>query len=157
MFTSEQKAIADISDSLQRHSFALHAFASLLTVSNFEGLAEDDAPDTYFNSNIEKQDLRLGFGILLELYLEHQQKILNEYMDSSYKGNSWFTNKARNIISLEESGAFSSNELAINELMGAIAILGVVLNGKVSNDNDIHEAEELKATCLQKIEELKGS
>lgn len=156
MFNETQKAIADISDTLQRHSFVLHTFTSLLINSDLKDFVGDDSPDTYIDSNIDKHDLKQGMKYIIELYLAHQKKLINDCMDSSFKGDSWFVNRARNVISEEESGVFASNELAINELVIAIAILDIVVNKKASaKDSCTEEAEELKALCLEKIGELK--
>lgn len=156
MVTEVQKAVMDISDSLRINSFTLHAFASLLTTTDFIGFTNNEVPDTYIESNVESHDLKQGLKHIIELHIAHQEKLLNDYMERCYEGNGWLINRASNIISLEESGSYSSRKAAINELIVATAVLDMVLNKKpLTKDGSIEQAKELKATCLERIAELK--
>ena len=145
--------ITDIQDKLLSHNYVLRAFATLLTSSDLSNFATQYPTDIHSESNYEADTLRFGLSQIIDLYLAHQERILEEYVDQYHNSDIGLVKWAKSAIEMVEQGAFTKKEAAINKLCETIATLDTVIN---RNGELKEKAEGLKETCVKYLKQLKG-
>jgi hypothetical protein len=143
--------VSDIYDKLSAHSFALKAFGELLRTSDLNAFTDDaygkEHPDTASN-------MRWGLSQIIELYLDHQERILSEHLDEYHKSDAVLIKRAKISLSMVEQGTFTSRKVSANNLRKAISNLDIVINQRGDLEGKAHE---LKSVCLKYIEQLTGN
>lgn len=146
--------ITDIQDKLLSHNYVLRAFATLLMSSDLSDFATQYPTDVHSESNYEADALRFGLSQIIDLYLAHQERIIEEYVDQYHKSDICLVRYAKFIIDAAGHGAYTSKDVAIRELRKEAANLDTVIN----RDGELKEkAEELKETCMKYLKQLKGN
>lgn len=149
----DPRCVADIYDKLDSHSYALRALGTLLKSSALADFADQDLEDTMESDDFEKANLRWGFTQIIDLYLAHQERIVNEYVDQYFKSDMYLVGHAKFIIDNFSLGAYTSKDVAIRELRKEVANLDIVIN----RDGELKEkAEEIKETCMRYLKQLAG-
>lgn len=149
----DPRCVADIYDKLDCHSYALRALGTLLKSSALADFADQDLEDTMESDDFEKANLRWGLSQIIDLYLAHQERIVNEYVDQYFKSDMYLVGHAKFIIDNFSLGAYTSKDVAIRELRKEVANLDIVIN----RDGELKEkAEEIKETCMRYLKQLAG-
>lgn len=149
----DPRCVADIYDKLDCHSYALRALGTLLKSSALADFADQDLEDTMKSDDFEKANLRWGLSQIIDLYLAHQERIVNEYVDQYFKSDMYLVGHAKFIIDNFSLGAYTSKDVAIRELRKEVANLDIVIN----RDGELKEkAEEIKETCMRYLKQLAG-
>lgn len=149
----DPRCVADIYDKLDSHSYALRALGTLLKSSALADFADQDLEDTMKSDDFEKANLRWGLSQIIDLYLAHQERIVNEYVDQYFKSDMYLVGHAKFIIDNFSLGAYTSKDVAIRELRKEVANLDIVIN----RDGELKEkAEEIKETCMRYLKQLAG-
>ncbi|MCC6325703.1 MAG: hypothetical protein DCC43_14590 [Candidatus Brocadia sp.] len=73
--------ITDLQDKLLSHHYALRAFAVLLQDSDLTDFATQYPTPGCEERNYEAEALRLGLSQIIELYLEHQERIIEKHVE----------------------------------------------------------------------------
>lgn len=138
--------VTDIQDKLLSNNYALKAFASLLGSSELSDFADHYPADVYKESNYEADALRFGLSQIIDLYLTHQERIIEEYVDQYHKSDICLVKWAKSTIDMVERGAFTTKDAAINPLREAVGNLDIVIN----RDGELKgKTEEIKETCMK--------
>lgn len=147
----DPECITDIQDKLLSHNYVLRDFATLLMSSDLSDFATQNLEDTLKSDDFEKANLRWGLSQIIDLYLEHQERILTEYVDQYYESDIHLVRHAKFIIDAAGHGAYTSKDVAIRKLRKEAANLDTVIN----RDGELKEkASELKETCMGYLKQL---
>lgn len=147
----DPRCVADIYDKLDSHSYALRALGTLLKSSALADFADQDLEDTMKSDDFEKANLRWGLSQIIDLYLAHQERIVNEYVDQYFKSDMYLVGHAKFIIDDFRLGNYTSKDVAMRKLREEVANLDTVIN----RDGELKgKAGELKETCLKHLEQL---
>lgn len=149
----DPKCVADIYDKLSSHNYALRAFGALLKSSDFNELSDDSAGDLPVTHPNHPCNLRWGLSQIIDLYLAHQESILEGYVEQYHKSDYALMRRSKFLIELVDQGAFTTKEAAINALREAMGILSVIIDrgGELKE-----EAEKLKNYCMNYIRQMTG-
>ncbi len=161
MTTGEKKegafdpgCVTDIYDKLTEHNFALKAFGALLRSSDLSDFADRAlSEELQPNKDQRASNLRCGLSQLIELYLVHQEQVLQDYCNEYHQSDIWYVDRSAGRISMVEQGAFVSRDVAVTRLREAITDLDIVINRRGDLEENAHE---LKGICLKYIEQLTG-
>lgn len=145
--------VADIYDKLSSHNYALRAFAALLMSSNLRDFADQRLADTLKSDNFEASNLRWGLSQIIDLYLAHQERILEEYVDQYHESDICLMKWAKSAIDAVDHGAFTTKDAAMNKLRETVEDLTIVIN---RNGELKEEAEKLKSYCTDYIKQMTG-
>lgn len=137
--------VADIYDELSGHNYALRAFGALLGSSALHDFADQDLGDTLKSDNFKAADLRWGLSQIIDLYLEHQERVIKAYVKQYLESDYERIRYVKTNIELVDQGAFGTKEAAIDALHKAIENLDIMINrgGELKG-----MAEELKDYCM---------
>ena len=145
--------VGNIYDKLSSHNYALRAFAALIKSTDFNELSDDSAGDLPVTHSDHPCNLRWGLAQIIDLCLDHQERILMEYVDQYHKSDINLVRQAKITIDMMDQGAFISKDVAMRELREAVATLDTVIN----RDGELKEkAVELKETCMGYLKQLAG-
>ena len=135
--------MGDMCDALKGHTFALEALAQLMTSSTLEAFTEETGGER------SSANLRWGLLQIFELYLERQQKILEEYLEKFNSLDLVLLKRGKNLLELVKQGAYNKEEKAHEMLRDAIAFLDVV----IERESELKPvAEEVKGACVDRLE-----
>lgn len=145
--------VADIYDKLSSHNYALRAFAALLQSSDLFDFADERLAATLKSDNHEASSLRWGLSQIVDLYLEHQERIVEEYVDQYHKSDICLMKWAKYVINEMDRGVFPTKGMAINKLQEAMKNINIIItrNGELKE-----EAEKLKNCCMNYIKQMTG-
>lgn len=145
--------VGDLCDKLSGHNYALRAFAALLRSSDLHDFADQDLADSMKSDDFEAANLRWGLAQIIELYIDHQERILKGYVEQYFKSDYELVRWSKSIIGMVDQGAFTTNTAAINKLREAVENLDIV----IGRDGELKEkAMELKETCMKYLKRLAG-
>lgn len=105
-------------DTLSSDSWALRAFGALLETA--------DLGRHFGNEYVESADYRWGLNQLVEMYLERQERKLNE-MQMKYS-NEVFIKDALMTYEMVNAGAYNSHEMSLESVRKAINKLNLVIS-----------------------------
>lgn len=145
--------VADIYDKLSGHNYALRTFAALLRSSDLFDFADERLAATLKSDNHEASNLRWGLSQIIDLYLAHQERILEEYVDQYHESDLCLMKWAKYVINDMDQGVFPTKDMAINKLQEAIKDLDIIIN---KNGELKGEAERLKGYCMSYIKQMTG-
>lgn len=149
----DPECITDIQDKLLSNNYALKAFAALLASSDLHDFANQYPADIYRDNNYNAEALRLGLSQIIDLYLEHQERIIDEYVDQYHKSDTCLVRWVKSAIDMVERGAFTTKDAAINKLRETIDDLDIV----IKRGGELKEkAEELKGYCMTYLKPMTG-
>lgn len=145
--------VADIYDKLSGHNYALRALGALLRSSALDDFADPLLGDTLKSDNFEAANLRWGLSQIIDLYLDHQERILKEYVNQYHESDTCLVKWAKSAIDMVEHDAFTTKDAAINKLRETVKDLDIVIN----RDGELKgTAEELKAYCMTYLRPMTG-
>lgn len=149
----DPRCVAAIYDKLSSHNYALRAFAALLRSSDLFDFADERLAATLKSDNHEASNLRWGLSQIIDLYLAHQERIVEEYVDQYHESDICLMKWAKVAIDAVDQGAFITKDAAINKLQEAIKNLNIIIN---RNGELKEEAEKLKTYCMTYIKRMTG-
>lgn len=100
----------------------------MLRSSDLHDFADERLAASLKSDNYEASSLRWGLSQIIDLYLEHQERILKEYVDQYHESDICLMKWAKVVIDDMDQGAFTTKEAAINKLHEAIGNLDIVIN-----------------------------
>lgn len=122
-------AVIDIYDDLTNHALALRAFGALLHSSDLSDFADQYPGERMQPEDSGKSSLRWGLQQMIDLYLNHQERVLSGYVEKYQNSNQVFIEDAQKIISSIERGAYSLNfQDGLKSLKKALELLDIVKN-----------------------------
>ncbi|MDN3512323.1 MAG: hypothetical protein NG784_13620 [Candidatus Jettenia sp.] len=145
--------VADIYDKLSNYNHALRALGVLLKSSDFNELSDDSAGDLPVTHHDHPCNLRWGLSQIIDLYLAHQERILEEYVDQYHESDIYLIKRAKSAIDAVDHGAFTTKDAVMNKLRETIEDLTIVIN---RNGELKEEAEKLKSYCMTYIKQMTG-
>lgn len=135
----DETLVGALCDELRSHSHALKALGELICSSSFfSGFADDSSGEG------ESANLRWGLQQMIDLYLDRQEKILDEYKEKYECFDLVLLKKGENTLKIVEEGAFVGKEAAHDALRRAVSFLDVVME----RENEYKEkAGVIKGKC----------
>jgi len=134
--------MGDMYEALTSHTCALEALTELLTSSSLSAFSSETDCERTGSS------LRWGLFVLFELYLEKQQKILEDYHEKFNNFDLVILNRGKNQLKTVLQGSCITRAAEVKPLKSAIESFDIVIErgGPLKA-----EAEELKRKCLERM------
>lgn len=147
--------ILDIQSEFIHFNNSLRALGALLKSSNLYDFADEDLANSINpEKNEESENLRWGLSQLINLCLDHQEKILSKYCDQYLESDFYLMEHSRVSINLIESGALRTQDDVKNSLNKTVVSLDTIINrGGILK----LQAEKMKEICLKHMSALRVS
>ncbi len=111
--------VLDLYDNLTTHNWALRAFGALLESADME--------DRFGNSNPDGMNYRYGLNHIVELYIEHQERKLEELKVQCFNSPERIVKSALDIYATIQGGGYRTHEIALEQCRKAITMLDLVI------------------------------
>jgi len=111
--------VLDLYDNLTSHNWALRAFGALLEGADLE--------NRFGNSSPDGMDYRCGLNQIVELYIEHQERKLDEIRFKCFESPEHVLKSALDTYEMIQQGGCRTNEIALEQCRKAITQIAMVI------------------------------
>lgn len=109
----------DLYDNLTAQNQALRAFGALLECADLE--------TRFGNSSPDGMDYRAGLNQIVELYIDHQERKLEEVRQQCLTSPDWIIRSALHTYKMIQNGGYRTNEIALQECRKSIGQVALVI------------------------------
>ena len=139
--------VLDLYDNLTAHNWALRAFGALLEGADLES--------RFGNSNPDGMDYRGGLNQIVELYIEHQERKLEELRAQCFNSPEYVVKSALGTFEMIQQGGCRTNEIALEQCRKAITQIAMVITE--FGEEQCHDAVQAREKLLKLQSAIAGN
>lgn len=113
--------MGDLCDELHQHSHVLEALSELIASSSMTGFSNENRAEEY------SANRRWGIQQIIELYLDQQKRILDEYMERFHNFDLVILEKGKNQLESVLKGVYIKKADEVEPLKKAIEYLDIII------------------------------